>query len=153
MTRFLLILVTLLVVAVTPVMASKEDNKGKQPRLNDTSSGISKSDEDCDPQDEWKNHGQYVSCAARMEDRDDDDIKEAAQSDIGKKGKKATPSATPILTITPTSTPSATPSASPTPTSTASAQVTEDTKKAQIIELKALIAVLKDILESLKHLI
>lgn len=159
MTKYFLVLLILLIVTVSPALASKEDNRGKSPKWAAESSEVLQSGEECDPDDEWENHGQYVSCVARMQDRDEDDVREAAKSDIGKKVKNSTPSIslTPTLSATPSSTPtptiSATPSASPTLTSTDSAQITEDTRKAQIIELKALIEVLKDILESLKHLI
>lgn len=39
---------------------------------------------DCDSGAEWKNHGEYVSCVARLH-LDGDEVSEAARSEIGKK--------------------------------------------------------------------
>lgn len=62
-------------------------------------------DEACDPNAQWKNHGQYVSCVAKLH-LGGQVTSQAARSDVGKKKAAVTPS------VTPTSTPSATPTPS-----------------------------------------
>ena len=63
----LLPLITLLfVLTITPVLAQNGNGS------------------DCDPDDEWKNHGEYVSCVAHTHPGGAA-VSAAAQSDIGKK--------------------------------------------------------------------
>lgn len=67
--------------------------------------GVVVSGEECDPEAEWKNHGEYVSCVAKMHP-DGQSVAEAARSDVGKKHQPTTtPSVTPSVTETPTPTP------------------------------------------------
>lgn len=64
----------------------------------------------CDPNQEWENHGKYVSCVALTHPRGKE-VSEAARSDIGKKhldeDEEISPTATPspTISITPTETP------------------------------------------------
>lgn len=60
----------------------------------------------CDPNAQWKNHGQYVSCVAHTH-QGGKVTAEAARSDIGKKhvSPSVSPSASPTATMTPTETP------------------------------------------------
>lgn len=101
---------------------------------------------ECDPEKEWKNHGEYVSCVAGQK-RGGEAVSQAARSNVGKKQKDnrpevsitpsvipsvivtATPSVSPsvTLTITPTVDPSLTASPTAVPT------VTIPTDQAQAI--------------------
>lgn len=83
--------------------------------------------EKCDINNSWKNHGGYVSCVAKLR-LGGASVSAAARSDVG----SPTPSPTGIGT-----------------TNSASQITIEGTK----IEIKALIAVLQKIIESLKHLL
>ncbi len=65
--------------------------------------GVSALETACDPNAEWKNHGQYVSCVAKTHPGGNV-VSEAARSAVGKKNEPtAVPSASP--TETPTGTP------------------------------------------------
>lgn len=87
----------------------------------------------CNPDANWKNHGEYVSCVAKLH-QGGKNVSEAAKSDIGK--------------------PSASPSATPSPTGIGTTSpVSQITIEGTKIEIKALIAILQKIIESLKHLI
>jgi hypothetical protein len=72
--------------------------------------GISVTADDCDSSAEWKNHGAYVSCVAKLH-LGGKTVSQAARSDIGKK-QHGEPSITP--SVSPTATPTAT--ITPTPT-------------------------------------
>lgn len=97
----------------------------------------------CNPDANWKNHGEYVSCVAKIH-QGGKNVSEAAKSDIGK--KEASPS--------PSVSPSAPSSASPSPTGIGTTSpVSQITIEGTKIEIRALIAVLQKIIESLKHLI
>lgn len=69
---------------------------------------------ECDPNSEWKNHGEYVSCVAKQK-QGGQTVSEAAQSSIGKRSfipaptasASASPSATPIISPEPSATESA----------------------------------------------
>lgn len=98
----LLPLVTLLfLLVVTPVIASQ----------NNSSNG------ECDPNAEWKNHGQYVSCVAHTHPGGQV-VSQAAQSDVGKKNivsVSPSPLASPIVSPSPEVSPSPSPEVSPSP--------------------------------------
>jgi hypothetical protein len=71
----------------------------------------------CDPNAQWKNHGQYVSCVAKQ-GLGGQAVSAAARSDVGKKKAQVTPSVSPSVspTASPSVSPTITPSESPTPT-------------------------------------
>lgn len=77
--------------------------------------------ETCDPNFPWKNHGEYVSCVAKLH-LGGQSVSEAARSDIGRKNKPATSSASP------TASGSASPSISPSPEATSSGLVSTFTE-------------------------
>lgn len=69
----------------------------------------------CDPSLEWKNHGEYVKCVAKLK-QGGQAVSEAARSDVGKRNT-GTSSASPSAVVSPT--PNATASASPDASSSA----------------------------------
>ncbi len=69
----------------------------------------------CDPNAQWKNHGAYVSCVAKQKPGGQV-VSEAAKSDVGKKNADTTPIVTPDVTETPTPTPEPNGEVTPTPT-------------------------------------
>src|SRR3989344_3933414 len=71
MKKLFTLLSLLFLLIVTPAFASRDEHSGSN------SSG-------CNLDDEWKNHGEFVSCVAH-EHRGGDDVSEAARSDVGKK--------------------------------------------------------------------
>ena len=77
----------------------------------------------CDPNAEWKNHGAYVSCVAKQKPGGHV-VSEAAKSDVGKKNNEEIPSVTPIVTATPTLSPEPTGEVTPTPTEEATPTLT-----------------------------
>ncbi len=95
----------------------------------------------CDPNAGWKNHGEYVSCVAKLK-LGGQAVSEAARSDVGKK-KSGTPSAS--LSPSPSSTASATPTASGSASPTASGSAVPSLN---IIQNQA-----KNIVNSLKHIL
>lgn len=128
-------------------MKDKDQEKNEVKGNQQTTTG-------CNPEDNWKNHGAYVSCMAKVH-FGGQKTSEAAKSDIGKKKDEdssdddeeqaPTPSASPISSPTPSTSPSASASASASP----AAGITESVN----IELKALVEVLSNILQSLQKLI
>ncbi|MCL4366423.1 hypothetical protein M1437_04310 [Patescibacteria group bacterium] len=123
MKKVLPIFALALLLLTTPAIASKD-------KANQQSNG-------CDPDDNWKNHGAYVSCVAKLHEGGKN-VSEAAKSDIGKKedqdeeeneddedGQTASPSPSaspapsvspsPSSTPIPSGSPSPSPSSSPTP--------------------------------------
>lgn len=96
----------------------------------------------CNPDANWKNHGEYVSCVAKLH-QGGKNVSEAAKSDIGKKDKDDEENEVEV---------SPSPSPSPTGIGTTS-PVSQITIEGTKIEIKALIAILQKIIESLKHLI
>jgi hypothetical protein len=74
----------------------------------------------CAPEAQWKNHGDYVSCVARLH-LGGKTVSEAARSDIGKK-RASTASAS--INPSPTASSSASESATPAPTASESATPT-----------------------------
>ncbi len=107
----------------------------------------------CDKDDNWKNHGEYVSCIAK-EHVGKDEVIDAAHSDIGK--KKHTTSITP--SISPSISPNLTPSVSPTATSEASIAPSVSPTLTQLTALpekkiKQLITTLEQLINFLTHFI
>lgn len=110
-------------------------------------------EENCDPSLEWKNHGAYVSCVAKLK-QGGQAVSEAAKSNIGKKNQTGTPSASPLVSPTPDASSSATPSASvlPSPEATSSGLLTPaitqsiQTIQAGLTNLKDQFAALLDLL-------
>lgn len=156
--------VSLLLLAVTPVLASRNNDKGegKRAEQNEIISPSASPLATCDPDDSWKNHGAYVSCVAKLH-LGGKEIPEAARSEIGKKSESedsedkndddddATPSASP--TSSPSASPSATPSVSPTPIGIGDTNPNSTLVQGTKIEISALIQILENIIKSLKHLI
>src|SRR3989344_5240648 len=124
---------------------------------------------DCDPNGEWKNHGQYVSCVAKQKPGGQL-VSEAAQSDVGKKNQngvsptdipslsptptaEATPTPTEEATPTPTDTieETPTPTGEETPTPTPEEEITIETLSANS-PIAELIQVLRDLVKSIKDL-
>lgn len=107
-----------------------KDSSGKNVDTASSSGKQSNKPENCDPNFPWKNHGEYVSCVAKLK-LGGKTVSEAARSDIGKKNKNASSSALP----SPESSSSATPSATPTPEATSSgglaATITENLESLQ----------------------
>lgn len=94
---------------------SEVDNSG--PSVN-SKRGSVKPNATCDPSLEWKNHGEYVSCVAKLKEGGQT-VSEAARSDVGKRGFVASPSAS--LSPQPSASGSAEPSIEPSPISSESA--------------------------------
>lgn len=117
----------------------------------------------CSP-DGHENHGEFVSCVARLH-LGGDEVSEAAHSDIGKGEEEeehegASPSATPSMSpsptpsasasAAPTPTPEATESASPSPTASGSAELLPNAQKTQV---QNIITMLQGIINNLKSLL
>lgn len=85
--------------------------------------------EQCDPNYPWKNHGEYVSCVAKLKPGGQS-VSEAAKSDIGKKNQTGTPSAS----VSPTASGSAIPSISPSPEATSSGLVSSITENLESVQ-------------------
>ena len=169
MAKIFIILALLLTIAATPVLAAKENNSNSRVKTEE-----SEEVQDCSKIDQYKNHGEYVSCVAHQK-AGGKVVSEAAKSSIGKKDDDENendedditpsvtptinPSVTPTISVTPTATPSVTLSPTPTPTesgptSTISATPTPTvTAQAAISEIQAAIETLNKIIDSLKHLI
>ncbi len=143
MKKFLPLLILLFVLAVTPVFAQSYNSnpnsyKGKNNIIVNDPSPTPQAT--CDPALDYKNHGAYVSCVARLH-QGGQTTSNAAKSDVGKKSGSVNQVASGSASPSPTA------SASASPLSTASAQI-EATKT----EIKSLINILKDLLKSLRHL-
>lgn len=89
--------------------------------------------ETCNPEDNWKNHGEYVSCVAKLK-QGGQTTSEAAQSDVGKKNGDEDKSEGEAPSGSPTASPAA------------------GIPDAVYLELKALTEVFKNILETLQKL-
>ncbi len=112
----------------------------------------------CDPDGDWKNHGQYVSCVAH-EHEGGESVSEAARSDVGKNHHGSpkpsfSPSASPVASQ------SASPSISPEPSSSASSSASpEGTASGQNIgdtlgsQIQGIIDALQGLIHSLQGLI
>src|SRR3990167_2923160 len=84
MKKFLPALTFLLVLTATPVIAAQNNN----------------SQSECDPNANWKNHGQYVSCVAH-EHPGGAAVSEAARSNVGKKNAVESPAVSPSPGVSP----------------------------------------------------
>jgi hypothetical protein len=106
---------------VTPLSSPSNRGQGNQ-KVRVASASAQPS---CDPSLEWKNHGEYVKCVAKLK-QGGQAVSEAARSDVGKK-KTGTPSASlsPSPTATGSASPEATESATPSATVSPSPEATE----------------------------
>lgn len=112
----------------------------------------------CNPDQEWKNHGAYVSCVAKS-GVGGQKVSEAARSNIGKKGyttPSITPSISPTITpsVSPTVTPSISPTISPDPEATPSPSITptgtlEENANSLLFEVISVLESIKSFLETL----
>ncbi len=113
--KYLFLLALSLFLAVTPVaIANAKKNTSESVNV----------DEACNPNANWKSHGEYVSCVAKL-GLGGAVVSKAAESTVGQPTPSpsvlpstepsATPSATPVATpsVEPSATPSAEPSVSP----------------------------------------
>lgn len=153
MKKILPILALAFLLIATPAIASKDKGLDNDNRANQQVST-------CDPNANWKNHGGYVSCVARLH-QGGKDVSAAAKSDIGKieeedeqensPAPSASPTPSPSVSPSPSASPSGSPSASPntSPSASPAANITESVN----LELKALVEVLNNILTSLQKLI
>ena len=103
----------------------------------------------CDPNANWKNHGEYVSCVARLH-LGGQTTSQAARSDIGKK-KGSTPSAS--LSPSPSASASATPEATATASPEATSSATVSIPEAIANEAKGLINNIVSLLARLQELL
>lgn len=160
MKKIVLISAIALFLVVTPVLADKDghgrDKNTSEETEDDVISAVVSPAPSCDPSDDWKNHGAYVSCVARLH-QGGAVVSAAAKAEIGK--PKATPApeeeededsetSSPSPSFSPTASPSASPSGSPSATPASGAPLVEGAK----IEISALIQTLQNIITSLQHL-
>ncbi|MDO8498406.1 MAG: hypothetical protein Q7S44_01340 [bacterium] len=125
-----------------------ENGNSQDPRASAVSTGQnegSPSAEGCDPGLEWRNHGAYVSCVARLH-QGGATVSAAARSDIGKKNSTSSASLTP----TPTGTESAT--ITPSPTATASVTTTTNFSAPTLESFNEIVHSLKDLLKQFRAL-
>src|SRR3989338_3414707 len=99
MQKLLPILSLVFVLTATPVIASHGNDKNS-------------SEENCDTDASWKNHGSYVSCVAH-EHEGGAAVSAAAQSDIGKKSDNDEVETSPSPSVSPSPSPEVSPSPSP----------------------------------------
>ncbi len=160
MKKVLLLSAGILIVTATPALAKENGNKTPENGKLNEQAEIKDTGKECNPDDQWKNHGEYVSCVARLH-LGSATTSAAAKSDIGKKeakeketednGNEISPTAAPSGTLTPT--PTSTISATPTPVSTESAQLLTEKAQALTNELNGVITFLNNVLASLKSLL
>lgn len=128
---------------------SKKDLKNEGTSLDLKTSQASAS-ATCAPEAQWKNHGDYVSCVARLR-QGGQTVSEAARSDIGKKQKSSTPSGS--LKPSPSASSSASPSLSPTPSASGSASLLNALSNNEIsLQIGAIGELFRDFLKNLKNL-
>lgn len=84
----------------TPTATPTPGKRGKSHEESVLGDQVSPTQTVCDPNAEWKNHGAYVSCVAKMHPGGEV-VAAAAKSDIGKKSHESSPSATPTVSPTP----------------------------------------------------
>lgn len=114
-------------------------------------------EEKCGPNEEYKNHGAYVSCVAKTHP-DGKEVSEAAKFDIGKKHVEdeddITPSPSVSPSVSPTVTPSVSPTIDPSPSASPSPTITEADENTQVLsqQIKELIETLKEFIQNLKNL-
>ncbi len=134
---FLPVILIIFALLVLPVDASQEkqnknSNKNENARVQKIEArAVNESDpsitpsvvlsvspvSECDPQNEWKNHGEYVSCVAKQK-TGGESVSSAARSSIGKKQKTNRPEVSVSPSLTPSVSPTAAPSVSPSVTLT-----------------------------------
>lgn len=131
---------------------NQEDKSGSNKKLgvSGNPTATSSGSENCDPNYPWKNHGEYVSCVAKLKPGGQS-VSEAAKSDIGKKNKNATSSASPSGLPSPSATESATPSASPSPEVTSSGVISTITNS--LVSIQDVVTNLKDQIAALLDLL
>lgn len=162
MKRVVLILALAVFLITSPAFAKQNETK------NNSKKADVKVEQTCDTSDFWKNHGQYVSCVAKLR-QGGVVVSAAAKSEISKLasesllGKKPKASPIPEVSPLPSASPSSTPSASPSPSVSPSPSLSPEpaggpsplnalnASKAEL-EVKALIEVLKSIIVSLQNL-
>lgn len=130
---FLLLVIPLLVLTTTIVFAKAE--KSEKAENHGHNSIQPEPTKTCDPNANWKNHGEYVSCVAKLH-QGGSTVSAAARSDVGKKH----------------STPSATPAATPSPEATESALSSSQISTEIVQQAGALVDLLENFLTKLKHL-
>lgn len=137
-----------------PSSEKRNENSIKQESVDDeTDLEVEEPEDENEGEDEWKNHGQYVSSVAKTHPGGSA-VSEAAKSDIGKKdhdedeGEEEEPSITPSGTITPS--PTDDPDATPSPTLTETPTPTPDEDNSSSEQMNALIQVLENIINTLK---
>jgi hypothetical protein len=144
------LLTTTLLAVPSMVLANKEHSIKVKAHI-DASASVSPQPT-CNPGQEWKNHGSYVSCVAKQH-LGGAVISAAAKSSIGKHSQKSPePSSSLLPTASPSSSPSSFPSSTPSPTATSSASpvgVSIQSISTLQIELKMLIDTLQNILKSM----
>lgn len=119
MARFIPLIALLLIVFASPALAKQDKHQGNTIENEDSQ------ELECDPEDEWENHGAYVSCVAHTHPGGAA-VSAAAKSEVGKKsnGPFATPAASPTPSVSPEPTTSPEPTVSPTPTTEPSPEPT-----------------------------
>lgn len=157
MKKYFTIASLLLLLTITPVVASNSKIDDKNKKVG--------SSQVCEPDAEYKNHGDYVSCVAHTHPGGAV-VSEAAKSDIGKKSKEASP--TPIFSPSPVVSPSPSvsptvepsPSVSPSPEATPSPDVSPSpeatvgaTVEVSESVITNLIAKLNELVEQLENLL
>ncbi len=95
----------------------------------------------CDPAGPWKNHGEYLSCVAKLK-LGGKVVSESAKSDIGKKNHISTPSGDATESVTPSASPEATSSGTLTETISQGINSIQNSIKTLRAQFKALLDLL-----------
>lgn len=166
MKKTFFILTLLFALAATPAIANQGKDKDKsrgnphniQQQVEsqvETEEENGEEQEECGPNEEYKNHGKYVSCVAKTHPGGKI-VSEAAKSDIGKKNVSdddITPSPSVSPSVSPTASPSVSPTIEPSPSASPTAETSETEDNSALSEqIKGLIATLKELIQSLKNL-
>ncbi len=176
MIRIVMIFMAAFLVAATSLTFAKSENSG--PGNNSTSHGSSEVSESshgngninpksevedevenegsesgrpvasCAPETQWKNHGEYVSCIAKLH-QGGQAVSEAARSDIGK--KHASPSGS--FKPSPTASSSASASLEPSPSASEEANLAEALENIEVAkQFEAIGQLVQDFLHNLRNL-
>lgn len=142
MRKFLPVLIILFFLITTPALAARKADRDTE--TDNDKDGIVNTSQiaspTCDPNANWKNHGENVSAAAK--------------SDIGKKEEGENSSPSPTASANPSVNPSSSSSASPSASASATPSASPFTQlEGAKIEISALITFLQNVIDSLKHLI
>lgn len=172
MKKTIFILTLLFVLAATPALATPGNGKSNEHAKNKQIQGIEIEPTDitptevtptqvtptkipCDPNEEYKNHGKYVSCVAKTHPGGKV-VSEAAKSNIGKKGNTTTitpsPSISPSISPEATATPTISPTIEPTPDASSTAETNSEENSVLGQQIKNLIDKINELLEMLKNL-